>query len=127
MGMRYNLPVRSPLDDGGIFTAEAGGPFEGKSVLGEGNAAVVSALADAGALLKVRGHAHLLVMLSGVPWREKGARLTSHGPPDKRQGTALSFLGQSQRLSQPADGRLHRAGQHLSTHKDASKAFTKKK
>ena len=53
VGLRYNLPVRSPLDDGGIFTAQAGAPFEGKSVLGDGNTAVVSALQDAGALLKV--------------------------------------------------------------------------
>lgn len=53
VGQKYDLPVRSPLDDGGVFTAAAGPAFEGKPVLGEGNTAVVSALRDAAALLKV--------------------------------------------------------------------------
>lgn len=53
VGQKYGLPVRSPLDDGGVFTSEAGSAFEGKCVLGDGNTAVVSALKEAAALLKV--------------------------------------------------------------------------
>ena len=52
VGLRYNLPIISPLDDAGVFTAEAG-PFQGESVLGGANAAVEEALRKAGCLLKV--------------------------------------------------------------------------
>ncbi|KAK9813953.1 hypothetical protein WJX73_006457 [Symbiochloris irregularis] len=58
VGQKYDLPVRSPLDDGGIFTAEAGSAFQGKSVLGDGNTAVVSALREASALLKAEKYGH---------------------------------------------------------------------
>lgn len=42
-GLKYGLPIVSPVDDGGNFTEEAG-QFRGLSVLGEGNSAVVSYL-----------------------------------------------------------------------------------
>uniref|UniRef100_A0A0D9VLS1 isoleucine--tRNA ligase n=2 Tax=Leersia perrieri TaxID=77586 RepID=A0A0D9VLS1_9ORYZ len=42
-GLKYGLPIVSPVDDEGNFTAEAG-QFSGLSVLGTGNAAVVKYL-----------------------------------------------------------------------------------
>lgn len=42
-GLKYGLPLVSPVDDEGKFTEEAG-QFSGLSVLGEGNSAVVSYL-----------------------------------------------------------------------------------
>ncbi|RVX21955.1 Isoleucine--tRNA ligase, chloroplastic/mitochondrial [Vitis vinifera] len=39
-GMKYGLPILSPVDDDGKFTEEAG-QFSGLDVLGDGNAAVV--------------------------------------------------------------------------------------
>jgi isoleucyl-tRNA synthetase len=57
VGQRYGLPILSPVDDNGNFTAEAG-PFAGLNVLGEGNAAVVAALAEAGSLLKEEPYVH---------------------------------------------------------------------
>ena len=57
VGMRYGLPILSPVDADGKFTAEAG-QFAGLNVLGEGNAAVVEALARAGSLLKEEPYVH---------------------------------------------------------------------
>ncbi len=57
VGQRYNLPILSPVDDDGNFTEEAG-QFAGLNVLGEGNAAVVQALTDAGTLLKEEAYKH---------------------------------------------------------------------
>ena len=57
VGQRYGLELLSPVDDAGVFTAEAG-PFAGLSVQGDGNAAVVDALAGAGVLLKEEQYAH---------------------------------------------------------------------
>ncbi|CAA6664773.1 unnamed protein product [Spirodela intermedia] len=42
-GLKYGLPILSPVDDLGKFTEEAGG-FSGLDVLGDGNAAVVKFL-----------------------------------------------------------------------------------
>lgn len=42
-GLKYGLPILSPVDDSGIFTEEAG-QFSGLDVLGEGNTAVVKYL-----------------------------------------------------------------------------------
>lgn len=53
VGVKNGLPTLAPVDDAGVFTKEAGGSFEGKAVLGEGNTAVLSALKDSGNLLKV--------------------------------------------------------------------------
>ena len=57
VGMRYGLPILSPVDDDGNFTEEAG-QFAGLNVLGEGNGAVVTALQEAGALLKEEPYQH---------------------------------------------------------------------
>lgn len=48
----------SPVDDVGKFTIEAGEKFVGLSVLGEGNDAMITALTEAGALLKVEDYGH---------------------------------------------------------------------
>ena len=58
VGQRCGLPLLSPVDDDGVFTAEAGPAFEGKSVLGDGNAAVIDALKAAGALLRLEDYKH---------------------------------------------------------------------
>lgn len=42
-GMKYGLPILSPVDDDGKFTEEAG-RFSGLDVLGDGNSAVVNFL-----------------------------------------------------------------------------------
>ncbi|MBF2046694.1 MAG: isoleucine--tRNA ligase [Elainella sp. C42_A2020_010] len=71
VGQRYGLPVLSPVDDEGKFTAEAG-PFAGlqtvdevlsekgktKFRLSSGNAAVIKALQDAKVLLKEEAYKH---------------------------------------------------------------------
>ena len=57
VGLRYGLPLLSPVDDNGDFTAEAG-QFAGLNVLGDGNSAVIQALADAGSLLKEEPYVH---------------------------------------------------------------------
>lgn len=51
VGLKYNLPILSPLDNSGCFTAEAR-EFEGLST-DEGNKAVVKALDDMGRLIKL--------------------------------------------------------------------------
>ncbi|MEL7567790.1 MAG: isoleucine--tRNA ligase [Dehalobacterium sp.] len=50
VGRKYKLPVISPLDDRGVFTAEAA-QFQGMKT-GEANKAVIKELAEKGALLK---------------------------------------------------------------------------
>lgn len=57
VGQRYGLAVLAPVDQNGRFTQEAGS-FAGLNVLGEGNEAVIHALAKAGALLKEVPYAH---------------------------------------------------------------------
>ncbi len=57
VGLRYGLPILSPVDDDGNFTADAG-QFAGLNVLGDGNGAVVDALKSAGALLKEEPYVH---------------------------------------------------------------------
>ncbi|MBF2026861.1 MAG: isoleucine--tRNA ligase [Oscillatoriales cyanobacterium C42_A2020_001] len=57
VGMRYGLPILAPVDDDGNFTAEAG-PFAGLNVLGDGNGAVITALQEAGSLLKEEPYQH---------------------------------------------------------------------
>ncbi|PSC70632.1 isoleucine-tRNA ligase [Micractinium conductrix] len=57
VGLKYGLPLLSPVDDAGEFTEEAG-PFAGLQVQGAGNEAVVQALTAAGALLKEESYAH---------------------------------------------------------------------
>jgi isoleucyl-tRNA synthetase len=57
-GLKYGLQLLSPVDDVGKFTIEAGEKFVGLSVLGEGNDAMIAALTEAGALLKVEDYGH---------------------------------------------------------------------
>ncbi len=57
VGMRYGLPILSPVDAKGNFTAEAG-PFEGLNVLKDANPAIIEALAAARALLKQEDYVH---------------------------------------------------------------------
>jgi isoleucyl-tRNA synthetase len=57
VGKRYSLPILTPVDENGNFTAEAG-EFAGLNVLKEGNAAVIDALAAANCLIKEEVYAH---------------------------------------------------------------------
>jgi isoleucyl-tRNA synthetase len=57
VGQQYGLPVLSPVDDAGNFTAEAG-PFAGLNVLKDANAAVIEALMEAKSLLKEEIYPH---------------------------------------------------------------------
>ena len=63
-GQKYDLPILSPVDDGGKFTEEAG-EFAGLQVVAKGsekvsagNQAIIDALTKAGALLKHEEYAH---------------------------------------------------------------------
>ena len=57
-GVKHGLPLLSPVDDRGDFTADAGAALEGKNVLGEGNDACIAALAESGALLLREAYGH---------------------------------------------------------------------
>jgi isoleucyl-tRNA synthetase len=57
-GLKYDLSLVSPVDDVGKFTIEAGERFMGLSVLGEGNVAIIDALTEVKALLKVEDYNH---------------------------------------------------------------------
>ncbi len=57
VGQRYGLPVLSPVDDKGNFTAEAG-KFAGLNVLKDGNEAIIMALQEEKCLLKQEAYVH---------------------------------------------------------------------
>ena len=57
VGQRYGLPVLSPVDDEGNFTADAG-QFAGLNVLKDANEAIVQALIEQKSLLKEEPYAH---------------------------------------------------------------------
>ncbi|MEG5058284.1 isoleucine--tRNA ligase [Microcoleus sp. A2-C5] len=57
VGKRCGLPVLTPVDESGNFTAEAG-VFAGLNVLGNGNGAVIDALAEANCLIKEEAYPH---------------------------------------------------------------------
>ncbi|MFN5514816.1 MAG: isoleucine--tRNA ligase [Cyanobacteriota bacterium] len=57
VGQRYGLPILSPVDSAGNFTAEAG-QFAGLNVLKDANDAIIAALQQAGALLKEEAYGH---------------------------------------------------------------------
>jgi isoleucyl-tRNA synthetase len=57
VGQRYHLPILSPVDDAGNFTAEAG-KFAGLNVLKDANEAIITALQEAGSLLKEEAYQH---------------------------------------------------------------------
>ncbi len=57
VGKRYGLPVLSPVDEQGTFTAEAG-KFAGLDVLNGGNDAIIEALTEVHSLLKKEPYQH---------------------------------------------------------------------
>jgi len=57
-GLKYGLDLLSPVNDVGKFTIDAGEQFEGLSVLGEGNTAIIDALDEKKALLLVEDYGH---------------------------------------------------------------------
>lgn len=57
-GLKYGLPVFSPVDDGGKFTEEAG-QFNGLDVLGDGNLAVIECLDDNLSMIMVEPYSKL--------------------------------------------------------------------
>jgi isoleucyl-tRNA synthetase len=58
VGKEYGLDLECEVDDNGLFTKSVGSTLEGKSVLGEGNAAVISLLERQGTLLNVSDYTH---------------------------------------------------------------------
>ncbi|XP_052623250.1 isoleucine--tRNA ligase, chloroplastic/mitochondrial-like [Lactuca sativa] len=56
-GLKYNLPIISPVDDEGKFTEEAG-IFKGLDVLGDGNAAVIDHLDQLSSIIMVEPYKH---------------------------------------------------------------------
>ncbi|WOG83392.1 hypothetical protein DCAR_0102567 [Daucus carota subsp. sativus] len=56
-GLKYGLPVISPVDDDGKFTEEAGN-FIGLDVLGDGNAAVIEYLDKQSSIIMVEPYRH---------------------------------------------------------------------
>ena len=57
-GLKYGLPLLSPVNDLGCFTDEAGPRFAGKDVLGDGNTEVIAALKETGTLIKEEAYNH---------------------------------------------------------------------
>jgi len=57
-GLKYGLPLLSPVNDLGQFTDEAGDRFVGMDVLGAGNLAIIEALRETGALIKEEAYNH---------------------------------------------------------------------
>uniref|UniRef100_A0A1D1YWT0 isoleucine--tRNA ligase n=1 Tax=Anthurium amnicola TaxID=1678845 RepID=A0A1D1YWT0_9ARAE len=56
-GLKYGLPILSPVDDSGKFTEEAG-PFSGLDVLGDGNSTVVRFLDEQLSILVEEPYKH---------------------------------------------------------------------
>ncbi|KAJ8565936.1 hypothetical protein K7X08_008512 [Anisodus acutangulus] len=56
-GLKYGLPIVSPVDDGGKFTEEAG-HFRGLDVLGNGNVAVIDYLDEHLSMVMVEPYKH---------------------------------------------------------------------
>ncbi|KAL0414731.1 UNVERIFIED_CONTAM: Isoleucine--tRNA ligase, chloroplastic/mitochondrial [Sesamum radiatum] len=56
-GLKYGLPVLSPVDDEGKFTEEAG-QFSGLDVLGDGNVAVIECLDNNTSMIMVEPYKH---------------------------------------------------------------------
>ncbi|CAN0900547.1 Isoleucine--tRNA ligase, chloroplastic/mitochondrial [Linum grandiflorum] len=56
-GIKYGLPMLSPVDDGGKFTEEAG-QFSGLDVLGDGNIAVVKYLDERMSIIMEESYQH---------------------------------------------------------------------
>ncbi|GFZ14016.1 tRNA synthetase class I (I, L, M and V) family protein [Actinidia rufa] len=65
-GLKYGLPILSPVDDDGKFTEEAG-RFSGLDVLGDGNVAVIESLDEHLSLIMVEPYKHKYP----YDWRER--------------------------------------------------------
>lgn len=59
-GLKYNLPIISPVDDEGKFTKEAG-IFKGLDVLGDGNATVIDHLDQLSSIIMVEPYSKLVI------------------------------------------------------------------
>ena len=57
-GLKFDLPLLSPVDDAGDFTEEAGEALEGKNVLGDGNDACIARLRETGGLILQEAYGH---------------------------------------------------------------------
>lgn len=60
-GLKYGLPILSPVDDEGKFTEEAG-KFSGLDVLGDGNVAVVKYLDEQMSLIMEESYGKLILL-----------------------------------------------------------------
>ena len=60
-GLKYGLPILSPVDDDGKFTEEAG-RFSGLDVLGDGNVAVIESLDEHLSLIMVEPYSKFSLM-----------------------------------------------------------------
>jgi isoleucyl-tRNA synthetase len=84
-GRKAGLAVLCPVDEAGTLT-EAAGPFAGLNVLKDANPAIISALREAGALLKEERYEHRYP----YDWRTKkptiGGRVPRAGPGGDRPG-----------------------------------------
>jgi isoleucyl-tRNA synthetase len=58
LGLKYDLPIFSPVDETGKFTAEAGNNLEGLDVLGKGTDAVIKLLQERNSLWKEVNYKH---------------------------------------------------------------------
>ncbi|KAJ1438376.1 tRNA synthetases class I-domain-containing protein [Ochromonadaceae sp. CCMP2298] len=57
-GLKYGLPLLSPVNDLGRYTDEVGERFAGMDVLGDGNIAIIEALKETGCLIKQEDYNH---------------------------------------------------------------------
>jgi isoleucyl-tRNA synthetase len=57
-GLKYGLPLLSPVNDLGCFTEEAGERLQGQNVLGDGNLAVIQMLTETNALVLEEAYNH---------------------------------------------------------------------
>lgn len=62
-GLKYGLPLLSPVDDDGKFTEEAG-RFSGLDVLGDGNVAVIEYLDQYTSLIMVEPYSKFSYLIS---------------------------------------------------------------
>lgn len=61
-GLKYGLPLLSPVDDVGKFTEEAG-RFSGLDVLGDGNVAVIEYLDQCTSLIMVEPYSKISYLI----------------------------------------------------------------
>lgn len=68
-GLKYGLPILSPVDDDGKFTEEAG-RFSGLDVLEDGNAAIIEYLDKHMAIILVEPYSKLFSSVLHFDWRK---------------------------------------------------------